>query len=469
MAATLTSYGAAGEVTGSKHLLTTEDGHRILLDCGAFQGHRKDAHERNQHLPFQPDKLDDVVLSHAHFDHSGNLPTLIRHGYRGNIYSTPATRDIANLILIDSAHIQQKDYEFMKRKRPHEEPMPPLYGTREVLQTMDAFVTVSYDREFHLGGGVTARFITAGHILGAAMVHLTIPHSGPGGKLEVLFTGDVGRENMPIIKDPAPIPDVDYIICESTYGNRLHDPIEDAMEQLAEVVTSTFRKGGKVIIPAFAVERTQELIYFLHLLRDQDRIPEAEIFVDSPMAVNATSIFKVHQECYNERVFEQFLQHHKNPFGFEKVHYVTDVSQSKLLNSREMPCIIISASGMCEAGRILHHLKNNITDPATTVLVVGYMGEGTLGRRIANREKQVRIFGRDYPLNCRVKILNTFSAHADYEDICRYLGPVNKQRLKGVHLVHGEDAALASMKEHLEGIGCRNVNIAKPSQKLELT
>ncbi len=467
MALIYQAYGAAREVTGSKHLFR-RGSNSWLLDCGAFQGHRVESQTRNLSLPFDPAKLDDVLLSHAHFDHSGNLPTLIKKGFTGNIHATPATRDIANLILMDSAHIQQKDYDFIKRKRPGETPVEPLYGVRDVLTTIEHMVTMSYRRPMRLAGGVTAQFLEAGHILGASMVHLTFPAADGEKGMEVLYTGDIGRRGMPIIRDPERIPDVDYILCEGTYGNRLHDPIDDALDQLAEVINSTFSKGGKVIIPAFAVERTQELIYFLHLLSDRERIPNAEIFIDSPMAVNATSIFKVHQECYNERVFEQFLEHHKNPFGFEHVRYVTHVSESKLLNDRKMPCIIISASGMCEAGRILHHLKNNITNPANTVLIVGYMAEGTLGRKIADREKTVRIFGQTYPLNCRVKILNTFSAHADYSDIVDYLRPVNKQRLRGVYLVHGEEAALENLRGELRKIGIDNVAIPHEGEKIHL-
>ena len=467
MAITYTCFGAAQEVTGSKHLFQA-NGNSILFDCGAFQGRRRESQERNLKLPFDGKTIDDVVLSHAHFDHCGNLPTLVKTGYTGNIYSTPATRDLANLVLMDSAHLQSKDAEYIRRNHPGQEPVEPLYETRDVLKAMDQFVTVSYGRPIHLSGGVTARFLNAGHILGAAMTHITLPAQNGQRGMEVLYTGDLGRSGMPIINNPDTMPDVDYIICEGTYGNRLHDPIDDALKQLAEVITATFARGGKVIIPAFAVERTQELIYFLHLLRDANKIPEADIFVDSPMAVNATSIFRVHPECYNERVFKQFLDHHENPFGFEKVHYVTDVSQSKLLNDRTMPCIIISSSGMCEGGRVLHHLKNNITNAANTVLIVGFMAEGTLGRRIADRVPQVNIFGVPYPLRSRVKILNTFSGHADYEDTLGYLRAVNKQRLKKIFLVHGETSALDNLKQLLEAQGYPDVHIPREGERIQL-
>lgn len=456
------SFGAAEEVTGSKHLFQFGD-KKCLVDCGMFQGHRAETHERNQKLPFNAADLDAVVLSHGHFDHCGNLPSLAINGYGGNIYATAATRDIANLIMMDSAHIMAKDYEFMQRKHPDKKAYEPIYEERNVLDTLDLFMTTSYDRKFMTEAGMSCQFFDAGHILGSSAV--VFEHDGG----RVAFTGDLGRPGLPILKDPTPLPPVDYLICEGTYGNRLHDPIEDAKRQLGEVIRNTAERGGKVIIPSFAVGRTQELVYFLHLLKDEKQIPDGlEIFVDSPMAVNATSIFRVHQECYDEETHRAFLEHHKNPFGFEGLRYTSDVSESKALNTKEEPCIIISSSGMCEAGRILHHLKNNITDPRNAVVIVGFMAQHTLGRRIADREPEVSIFGDKYPLKAQVKILNTFSAHADYNDIRDYVQQLDLDRLKRVFLVHGETDALENLRNVLQSSGVRDVEIVTREKRYEL-
>ena len=463
MAITYTAHGAAQEVTGSKHLFSF-DHQQLLLDCGMFQGKRFEAYQKNEKLSFDPAAITDVILSHGHFDHCGSLPTLCKHGYQGNISCTPPTRDIANLVLMDSAHLQVKDCEFLLKKHPEMQACQPLYDTNDVLKATQQFVTINLHRPFTVAGGVKVEFLDAGHILGSAMTLLSFPHRNGDRGLQVLYTGDVGRPGTPIIRDPDLFPDVDYLICESTYGNRKHDPVEDARAQLADVLSSTFKKGGKVIIPAFAIGRTQELIYHLHLLMDEGRMPKVDIFVDSPMAVNATSIFRVHPQCYDTEVHQRFLDHHQNPFGFSQVHYVMDVEDSKKLNDRAEPCIIIASSGMCEGGRILHHLKNNITNPANTVLIVGFMAQNTLGRRLADRVPEVRIFGETYPLRARVKILNTFSAHADYEDLCRYVGRLNKSRLRGVFLVHGDPDAQANLKTLFEGLGCANVVLPAPGE-----
>lgn len=465
MAITYQAHGAALEVTGSKHLLNTPGG-TTLVDCGMFQGHRAEVQEKNQTLPFDVDNLDSVILSHGHFDHCGNLPSLTKNGYHGNIYATPATRDIANLIMMDSAHIMAKDYEWLRKKHPDKHAYEPIYDGRDALKTVNQFMTASYRRPFALINGMKCEFYNAGHILGSSMVVLTL--ETPDGEGRVAFTGDIGRPGMPILKDPDDLPPVDYLICEGTYGNRLHDPIDDAQAQLGDVIRRTAGNGGKVIIPSFAVGRTQELVFFLHLLKDAGAIPDIEIFVDSPMAVNATSIFRVHQECYDESVHQAFLDHHKNPFGFEGLRYITALDESKALNEYSKPCIIISASGMCEAGRILHHLKNNITDPRNTVLIVGFMAQHTLGRAIADRKPEVKIFGNPYPLRARVKILNTFSAHADYNDIRAMVKRMDLDRLKRIFLVHGEADALNNLSGLLRDTGARDVTAAEPGQTYTL-
>jgi metallo-beta-lactamase family protein len=449
----LYSWGGAEEVTGSKHFIRTADS-TIQLDCGAFQGRRAEAEERNRNWQFDAASVDAVVLSHAHFDHSGLLPLMLRRGFRNNIYTTPASRDLASLILMDSAHIQARDIEYLRKKaarknRPFTK--EPLYVEREVVDVLNHFITVSYHRRLPIADGVTAEFFDAGHILGSAITLLQITRGGR--TLSLGFSGDLGRRNLPILRDPEPIPSVDYLVLESTYGNRLHDPVEAAAEKLAEVVNRTVERGGKVIIPAFAVERTQELIYVLHLLTDEGVIPNIPIYVDSPMATSATSIFRVHQECYDEETKQAFIDHHKNPFGFEELIFTVSTEESKALNTLKGPAIIISASGMCESGRILHHLKNNIENPANTVLVVGFMAMHTLGRKIVEGQPEVRIFGESYRLRAEVSVLNSFSAHADYVDTLQYVEELDRKRLKGIFLVHGEPDAQVNLKTLLEERG----------------
>ena len=457
----LTSYGAAREVTGSNHVLEV-NGKKIAVDCGMFQGHRIESEEKNKEFSYDPKSIDAVILTHAHCDHCCRLPLLCGNGYNGNIYSTPACRDVAGLIMADTAHIMAKDAEWLKKKRPNH-PFKPLYGVDEVVKTLNQFMTVSYERSFPVIDGVKCTFYDAGHILGSALAVLDLP----GGK-RVAFTGDLGRAGLPIIRDPQPIGDVDYLICESTYGNRLHDPIEQAEAEMAQVINETVERGGKIIIPAFAVERTQELIYFLHKLTLEEKIPKLEIYVDSPMATNATSIFRVHQECYESRVHELFLEAHINPFGFDGLHFTASVAESKKINEIKEPHIIISSSGMCEAGRILHHLKNNIEDARNTIMVVGFMAAHTLGRRIADRKPEVKIFGQPYKLNARVKILNTFSAHADYNEILNYVKKFDLNRLKKVFLVHGEDDALENLHKLMLEAGVRDVQIVDPETEYSL-
>lgn len=455
------SYGAAREVTGSKHLFTFGE-RKILFDCGMFQGKRAESDAKNRKLPFAAKELDALVLSHGHFDHCGNIPTAVKKGYDGSVFSTAATRDIADLILQDSAHLMEKDYEWLQKKKPNKKAFPPLFDAADVERAMQQFVTLGFHRRFALPGDVQCEFYNSGHILGSAISVLT--YQAGSQTRSVAYTGDMGRRGMPIIPAPEVIPPVDYLICEGTYGNRKHDPLGDAQRQLGEVIRETVGKGGKIIIPSFAIGRTQELIFFLHLLKDAGQIPDIDIYVDSPMAVSATAIFRIHPECYGDSVRQAFIDHHANPFGFERLHYVTDVNESKRLNERTEPCIIISSSGMCEGGRILHHLKNNIGDPRNTVLVVGFMAESTLGRAIADRRPEVKIFGEPYALRARVKILNTFSGHADYEDTTAYIKALDLARLRKVFLVHGESSALDNLRNLLLAAGVQAVEVVEPGR-----
>ncbi len=446
----LFSYGGAEEVTGSKHFLQI-GGQQIMIDCGAFQGKRQEADEKNRHWPFDAKKITATILTHAHFDHSGLIPVLPQKGFNANIYATPASRDLASLIMMDSAHIQAKDIEFLKKKaakRGETFDKEPIYTESDVVDALQYFITVSYHRPFYVADGVKATFYDAGHILGSAITLLEINHNGQ--QMRIGFSGDLGRKNLPILRDPEILPDVDFLVMESTYGHRLHDPIDQVMDKLADVVNRTIKRGGKIIIPAFAVERTQELVYYLHLLRNENRIPKIPVYVDSPMAVNATAIFKVHQECYDQETRQAFLENHQNPFGFDDLHYVTNVEESKRLNDLKEPAIIISSSGMCEAGRILHHLAHNIENPNNTIMIVGFMAQNTLGRRIKEEQSEVKILGDVYRLRAEVVTMNAFSAHADYNEILEYISHLNFKKLKRIFLVHGEPDAQANLKKLLE-------------------
>ncbi len=469
------SQGAAQEVTGSKHVLETGKS-KIMIDCGAFQGKRKEAERKNREWIPEIDDLDAVLLTHGHFDHCGLLPLLSKKGFRGNIYATAATRDIANIIMMDSAKIQARDMEYLRKlaeKRGEQFTEEPLYTEGDVLKATEQFVTLSYEREIYVSRDIRTQFYDAGHILGSAQVYCEIFDDGNGSQegnrpLTVGFSGDLGRKNKPIIRDPVSIPPVDYLVLESTYGDRLHENVSDIMEELARVVNETVKWGGKIIIPAFAVERTQDIIFYLHLLSDRKKIPPVPIFVDSPMAVNATSIFRVHPECYDKETRDAFLQHHKNPFGFNSLRYIDSVAESKELNELKGPGIIISASGMCEAGRIVHHLVHTISDPANTVLIVGYMAAHTLGRKIKDREKEVRIFGNTMPLRARVEEIRALSSHADYKEMGEYVKQLDLRKLRKIFLVHGEEAPQKQFKEYLLGLGVADVEIVRYGDEYEL-
>jgi metallo-beta-lactamase family protein len=461
------SHGACQEVTGSKHFLDV-DGEIIQIDSGMFQGRRQESYEKNRDLSFSPADVKTIILTHGHFDHSGSLPIMVKNGFTGNIYSTPATRDITNIIMMDSAHIQSKDYEYLqkkKKKRPERNLTiyEPLYDTEDVLQTLQHFVGMNYHRPFFPITGAEAEFYDAGHILGSAMVHLKLQNG-----MQVGFTGDLGRNGLPILRDPEHLPDLDYLVMEGTYGNRLHDSMGIAELELAKIVNKAVSQHGKIIIPAFTIERTQELIYILHLLTKNKQIPKIPIFIDSPMAVNATSVFRVHPECFDKETYEDFLAHHEDPFGFDNIRYVNSVKESKEINMVSGPSIIISASGMAETGRILHHLKNNIEDHNTIIAVVGFMAAHTLGRRLVEKVKNIKIFGKEYKVNAEVKTLNAFSAHADYNEISEWVSKMNLDKLKKIFLVHGEKDALDSLQGKLLKLGVKEVEVVKCGEKYTL-
>ena len=431
----ITFRGAAQTVTGSMHELQV-DGRRYLLDCGMFQGRRQEARERNTEFPFAAGGVDAVLLSHAHIDHSGNLPSLVKNGFQGPIFTTSATADMCRAMLPDSAHIQEKDALFVsKRHRRQGKPeIEPLYRTEDVEATLPLLREVPYRQEQRLADGLSYQLFDAGHLLGSAA--MLIEHRSNGQRRRLVFSGDVGRHGIPILRDPEPVPEADCLIMESTYGNRLHKNNDLVLEKLAAVVNRTAGRGGKLIVPAFAVGRTQQIVLMLHQLSEQDRIPAIPIFVDSPLAVNATDVYRRHTECYDEET-ARFLQQEKEPFGFHRLRYIRDVAESKNLNDLRGPFVIISASGMCEAGRILHHLRNNIGDPRTTVLIPGFQAEHTLGRRLVEKEPEVVIFGEPMRLRAEVVVMNELSAHADQNELIRWMRPMARS-LKKVFLVHGE-------------------------------
>jgi metallo-beta-lactamase family protein len=447
----LTFYGAAGTVTGSMHLVEAA-GKRILLDCGLYQGRRKDADRKNRHLPFDAASIDAVILSHAHIDHSGNLPTLVKNGFSGPIYATPATVDLCNWMLRDTAHIQEKDAEFVNRRSEHRKSLglenrvaEPLYDTADAERTLPLFRPVPYHAASSLAPGLSYECIDAGHMLGSSSIVLT-DATGPE-PVRLGFSGDVGRPGLPIIRDPEPMPAVDYLILESTYGGRLHKHLGNVTERLAEVVNRTARRGGRIIVPAFAVGRTQQLVLLLHELANARRIPNIPIFVDSPLAVNVTAVHRAHPECFDSET-RAFFTNHEDPFGFRRLQYVREASESKKLNDLHGPFVVISASGMCEQGRILHHLRNNIEDPRNTVLITGFQAQNTLGRKLAEGWQEVRIFGEPMRVRAEIATLDELSGHADHKDLLEWVRPVAPS-LRKVFLVHGEPEQSAALAKDL--------------------
>lgn len=441
--------GAAREVTGSCHILRV-GGHTVLLDCGMFQGHRRESRDKNLRLPCPIESIDAVVLSHAHIDHAGRLPVLTRSGYRGTIYCTPATRDLSAIMLADSAYIQEKDAEFLARQR--KEHVDPLYSLADATAAIEHMVSIPYHKPFDVIPGVRVTYVDAGHILGSASVVLECSESKSSARL--IFSADIGRRGLPIIRDPEPPTEgADAVIMESTYGDREHPPVEDMRERLAKIVRETAAKGGRVLIPAFAVGRTQEIVYDLHALARAKKIPSIPIYIDSPLAIDATSVFAMHPDIFDHG--EDMVRTVRELFQFDLVHYTRDASESKALNGVSTPMIIVAASGMAESGRIVHHLVHGAPNPRNTILVVGFMAEHTLGRRIVERRPFLKIFGEEIPLRARVEILNGYSAHADRNELREWLGTVRQssQLPPRVWLVHGEPPAQDTLAESLRSSG----------------
>jgi metallo-beta-lactamase family protein len=461
----LTFQGAAGVVTGSMHQLEA-DGQHYLLDCGMFQGRRKEAEQRNRNFPFPASSIDAVVLSHAHIDHSGRIPLLVKNGFRGPIYTTPATIDLCNAMLRDTGHIAESDAEFVNRKlrtlaeHRDDRPVEPLFTVEDASAAMKYFRPVPLREPTYIGASLIMESYEAGHILGSSSIVLT------DGKVRLGFSGDVGRPGLPIIRDPEPLPPVDYLIMESTYGGRKHSEPSEALGHLKEVVERTVARGGRLIVPAFAVGRTQQLVLMLHHLMNENRIPAVPIFVDSPLAVNVTEVFRAHPECFNKET-NAYLRNGQDPFGFNRLIYLRDVNESKKLNTRKGSFIVISASGMCEAGRILHHLRNNIGDSRNTVLLTGYQAVNTLGRKLQDGLKSVRIFGFPEQVEAEIAVIDALSAHADAGELLDWMKPMMAS-LKKVFLVHGEPEQSRALAEAIRVRYGIEAVPAAPGQIVEL-
>lgn len=450
----LTFWGAAQTVTGSMHLLSL-NGRQYLLDCGLYQGHRKEARERNATLPFPASSIDAVLVSHAHIDHTGNLPTLVKNGFTGPIVASPATTDLCKYMLTDSAYLQEKDALFMAKRnhRRHAlgeldtpEIVEPLYSVEDAERTLPLFQSAAQDQSREIAPGLTYRSYDAGHMLGSTAMVLDVQENGH--KRTLAFSGDVGRCHLPITKDPEPLPPCDYLIIESTYGDRLHKPLEAVSNKLADAVNRTLARGGRLIVPAFAVGRTQEIVLLMHELIDAEKIPEFPIFVDSPLAVNTTEVFREHSELFDDET-NAMLAHDGDPFALKNLRYVKEVAESKALNDIRMPCMIISASGMCEGGRILHHLRNGMSNPRNTILITGFMAEHTLGRKIVDKWPEVLIYGEPVQLQAEVVKLNELSGHADQHELLDWMAPI-AHGLRRVFVVHGEPAAQAVFAKEIE-------------------
>ncbi|MFC1707079.1 MBL fold metallo-hydrolase RNA specificity domain-containing protein [Planctomycetota bacterium] len=436
---TLRCFGAVRTVTGSKHLIEA-NGDRILLECGLFQGRRAESRVRNREFPFDPETITSVVLSHAHIDHAGNVPSLVKNGFTGNVYCTSATKDLAGILLEDSAYLQERDaryYNKKARRRKDPDRIEPLYTIEHARTAMDRFRPVPYNYKTEVGRGIYVTFRDAGHIIGSSTVHVEI-EAGNGATRSLTFSGDFGRPDVPILRDPEPITPANVIVSESTYGNRLHPRMDEEEDVLLSVIRKTADRGGKVIVPAFSVGRTQNLVYWLHTLFLDGRLPQLPIFVDSPLSSKATLVYRGHPECYDRETHELFLEEGRDPFGFERLTFTTSVEGSKALNERKEACVIIASAGMCEAGRILHHFQHHAADERSTILIVGFMAEHTLGRRIVDRVETIKIYGEVIPLRAQVKSMSGLSAHADQNGLIDMFRSLPEDPTRRALLVHGE-------------------------------
>lgn len=460
--------GATEDVTGSKHLVITEKGSQILLDCGLYQGMGKETDELNHKLDLNPSEIDAVILSHAHIDHSGNLPLLVKQGFHGKIYCTPATLDVCRILLLDSAHIHESDVMYInkRRKKMGYAPIKPLYSVRDAETCLKQFKPVSFDTDFHINDEISFYFSENGHIIGSAAVNIT---ASEGNKITKLtFTGDIGRYSDPLLKAPAVFRQADYIICESTYGDRLHEKLADSESKLLEIVRGTcVEKKGKLIIPAFSLGRTQEVLYLLDKLTNKNLLPKIPIFVDSPLSTKATEIVRMHPESFNEEL-SAYIKKDPDPFGFPNLTYIEDVNESIALNQYNEPCVIISASGMGDAGRVKHHIKNAIGDIRNTILFSGYCAPHTLGAKLMSGEKQVHIFGDFFEVKAEIHGIMSLSAHADYAEMIRFLSCQDKDKVKTIYLVHGETESKVAFKEKLVAEGFKNVVIPAKGETMHL-
>lgn len=461
--------GAAREVTGSKHLITTDDGKKILLDCGMYQGKGMETDSMNRNLGFDPETINYLILSHAHIDHSGLIPYMYKNGFRGSIITTSATRDLCSIMLPDSGHIQELDVKWFNKKRIRQglPTVTPIYSVEDAEKALGLFISVEYKRRFYINDQINVKFTNSGHMLGSAVVNLEITENGQ--KKRIAFTGDIGRSHNKLLQTPAVFPQCDYLIAESTYGNRLH-PAEKEMEDdfLKIVYETCVNKRGKLIIPSFSVGRTQEIVFLLNNFYNEGKLPKIEVFVDSPLSVNATDIFRMHTDCMNESV-KSVLKYDEDPFGFNSLKYIKNVDESKALNDYNRPCIIISSSGMAEAGRIKHHIANNIANAANTILIVGYCSPTSLGARLQQPGlNEISILGEIRPVNADVKRIEAFSGHGDYSEMINFLNCQDQEEVRNVFLVHGEYESQLFYKEQLEIEGFRGIEIPELGQEFEL-
>ena len=461
--------GAAGTVTGSSHLITLDGGYNILLDCGLYQGNEPAYEDFNLNWSFNPEEIDVLVLSHAHIDHCGRIPKLVADGFKGDIICTHATRNLCEIMLLDSAFIQEKDVEYVNRRRNKKglASVRPLYTIEDAKICGNQFIGIGYEKWFTINDNVQVLLRDAGHILGSASVTLKIKTAN-GDIKHLGFSGDIGRPHRPILRDPLPMPQLDYLITESTYGGMVHQSAPNEKEDLLRVINKAcIEKQGKLIIPAFSVGRTQEIVYMLDQLEKEGLLPHIPVYVDSPLAIDATEIFLMHPGCYDSDLTD-YMSTDPNPFGFKKLKYIRKVEHSKLINKQQGAAIIISASGMMSAGRVKHHLSNNIEDPNNTILVVGYCGAGTLGRQIVDGAEEVRIFGEIKKVKAEVVIMNSFSAHGDNDEMLLFIDNQNRDRLKTIFLVHGEEKRQLTFKHNLKEQGFNKVIIPKLDEEYEL-